>query len=99
MSRKPAGPHSSYARYVTPPRTSNPPSARSSLTPSPRRLGPLLVSLSGIVWVLGSVSLVWESVPVWLWGLRIIAQSTGVSVRATRPDRMMDVAIVIPNSR
>ena len=36
-------------------------------------------------------------VPAWPWGLRIIAQSTGVSVRATRPDRMMDVAIVIPN--
>ena len=40
-----------------------------------------------------------SSVPVWAWGLRIIAQSTGVSVRATRPDRMMDVAIVIPNWR
>ena len=40
-----------------------------------------------------------ESLPVWLWGLRIIAQSTGVSVRATRPERMMDVAIVMPNWR
>ena len=99
MSRKPTGPHNSYARYVIPPKTSNPPSAKSSLTPSPRGLSPLLVWESGIVWVLGSVWLGWESVPVWLWGFKIIAQRTGVSVRATRPDRMMDVAIVIPNWR
>ena len=36
---------------------------------------------------------------LWVWGLRIIAQSTGVSVRATRPERMMDVAMVMPNWR
>ena len=27
MSRKPTGPHNSYATYVTPPRTSNPPTS------------------------------------------------------------------------
>ena len=88
------GPLSRDTVILIPPKTSNPASAKSSLTPSPRGLStPLLV------WVSGSVSLVWVSVPVWLWGFKIIAQRTGVSVRATRPDRMMDVAIVIPNWR
>ena len=35
----------------------------------------------------------------WPWGWRIIAQSTGVRVRATTPDSTIDVAIVMPNWR
>ncbi len=34
-----------------------------------------------------------------LCGLRIIAQSTGVSVRATMPERMIVEAMVTPNWR
>ena len=46
---------------------------------------------------LGTVCLV---LSVWaLWGFKSIAQRTGVSVRATIPERTMDMAIVRPNWR